>query len=134
MVVDLPAPLGPRNPSTWPRGTSKLTSSTAAIAPKRLRRPLIASSVSMPDGSPWCALALLPNLGAACTAAAAAVKGARGYKPLMRKGLAAVRFQVWSNARTLVQSRAGIGIRRGGEPVAMVLHDLVGRDDIRFSP
>ena len=29
MVVDLPAPLGPRKPSTWPRGTEKVTSTTA---------------------------------------------------------------------------------------------------------
>jgi glutathione S-transferase len=52
----------------------------------------------------------------------------------MRKGLAAVRFQVWSKASTLVQSRTGIGLEWGGEAVAIVLYDLVGRDDIRFSP
>src|SRR6185503_7200542 len=33
MVVDLPAPLGPRNPSTSPRSTVKETSSTAWIWP-----------------------------------------------------------------------------------------------------
>ena len=35
MVVDLPAPFGPRNPSTSPRCTVKLTPSTARRAPKR---------------------------------------------------------------------------------------------------
>src|SRR5579872_4631377 len=39
MVVDLPAPLGPRKPSTWPRGTSKLRSSIAVRSPYRLVRP-----------------------------------------------------------------------------------------------
>src|SRR5580692_8344822 len=31
MVVDLPAPLGPRKPTTWPRSTSNDTSSTAVM-------------------------------------------------------------------------------------------------------
>ena len=35
IVVDLPAPLGPRNPRTSPRSTAKLTSSTAVTGPKR---------------------------------------------------------------------------------------------------
>ena len=38
MVVDLPAPLGPRKPSTVPRSTEKLTPSTAVKAPKRFTR------------------------------------------------------------------------------------------------
>src|SRR5687767_9560259 len=38
MVVDLPAPLGPRKPSTSPRSTVKETSSTARLAPKVLTR------------------------------------------------------------------------------------------------
>ena len=33
IVVDLPAPFGPRNPTTSPRATLKLTSSTAVIVP-----------------------------------------------------------------------------------------------------
>jgi hypothetical protein len=36
MVVLLPAPLGPRNPTISPRATSKDTSSMAVKAPKRL--------------------------------------------------------------------------------------------------
>ena len=36
--VDLPAPLGPSRPKIWPRGTSKLTSSSAALR----RAPLAA--------------------------------------------------------------------------------------------
>src|SRR5690606_35291518 len=39
MVVDLPAPFGPRKPSTSPRCRRKLTWSTAVIGPKRLVRP-----------------------------------------------------------------------------------------------
>ena len=39
IVVVLPAPLGPRNPNTSPRCTSKSTPSTATYPPKRLVRP-----------------------------------------------------------------------------------------------
>src|SRR5690242_5078967 len=38
IVVDLPAPLGPRNPSTSPRPTSNETPSTARFDPKDLLR------------------------------------------------------------------------------------------------
>ncbi len=38
MVVDLPAPLGPRNPSTSPRSTVKETLLTATFAPNALVR------------------------------------------------------------------------------------------------
>src|SRR4051812_13386551 len=38
MVVDLPAPLGPRKPSTSPRSTVNETSSTARFAPKVFTR------------------------------------------------------------------------------------------------
>jgi hypothetical protein len=33
IVVDLPAPFGPRKPVTWPRGTMKDRSSTATVVP-----------------------------------------------------------------------------------------------------
>src|SRR4051812_11984414 len=39
MVVDLPAPLGPRKPKKLPRGTSRSTPSTAALRAYDLRRP-----------------------------------------------------------------------------------------------
>src|SRR5438094_7713969 len=39
MVVDLPAPLGPRKPNVSPGGTSKLMPRTASKSPKRLPRP-----------------------------------------------------------------------------------------------
>ncbi len=51
MVVDLPAPLGPRKPSTSPRATEKLTASTAVKLPNRLVRPSISISAASP-GSP----------------------------------------------------------------------------------
>src|SRR5713226_10580323 len=35
MVVDLPAPLGPRKPKNWPGATLRFTSSTATRSPKR---------------------------------------------------------------------------------------------------
>src|SRR5437588_4998540 len=38
MVVDLPAPLGPRKPSTSPRSTQKETSFTASFGPNALLR------------------------------------------------------------------------------------------------
>src|SRR4029453_3651937 len=38
-VVVLPAPLGPRKPTTVPWSTSKLRSSTATTSPKRLGSP-----------------------------------------------------------------------------------------------
>src|SRR6266700_400204 len=39
MVVDLPAPFGPRNPKVWPGGTEKLTPRTASSSSNRLTRP-----------------------------------------------------------------------------------------------
>jgi hypothetical protein len=33
MVVDFPAPFGPRKPVTWPDGTVKLRASTATLSP-----------------------------------------------------------------------------------------------------
>src|SRR5829696_8062237 len=41
MVVDLPAPLGPRSPTHLPHGTSRSRPSTAAIVPNRFFIPLI---------------------------------------------------------------------------------------------
>src|ERR1700744_6108964 len=41
MVVDLPAPLAPRKPSTSPGATVKVRSSTASLSPYRLERFLI---------------------------------------------------------------------------------------------
>src|SRR3989304_853256 len=38
MVVVLPAPLGPRNPTTSPRATSNDTSRTACVVPNDLER------------------------------------------------------------------------------------------------
>src|SRR3954462_765551 len=49
MVVDLPAPFGPRKPRTSPRPTVNDTSSTAAMAPNRLVRLRIAIISSMDD-------------------------------------------------------------------------------------
>lgn len=40
MVVDFPAPLGPRNPRTSPFLTENERSSTAALGPKRFVRPV----------------------------------------------------------------------------------------------
>jgi hypothetical protein len=48
-VVVFPAPLGPRSPMIAPRGTAKLTPSTATVAPKRFVRfsdSIIASSLT----------------------------------------------------------------------------------------
>src|ERR1700676_4363259 len=44
IVVDLPAPFGPRNPTTSPRPTLKDTLSTAVKVPKRLVSPSISMS------------------------------------------------------------------------------------------
>src|ERR1700722_13948543 len=38
MVVDFPAPLGPRNPKNWPGATRRFTSCTATKSPKRRGR------------------------------------------------------------------------------------------------
>ena len=51
MVVDLPAPLGPRKPSTSPRSTLKDTSSTAMIGPKRRVKARTSIIVSMSSRS-----------------------------------------------------------------------------------
>jgi hypothetical protein len=42
IVVDLPAPLGPRNPNTSPVATSKSTPRTASTSSKDLTRPFTA--------------------------------------------------------------------------------------------
>jgi hypothetical protein len=49
MVVDLPAPLGPRKPTTSPLATEKLTSSTAVKLPNRFVSPSISMSAVNPD-------------------------------------------------------------------------------------
>src|SRR5437667_12712691 len=41
MVVDLPAPLGPRKPKTSPRSTTRSMPATAVIGPKLLVSPSI---------------------------------------------------------------------------------------------
>ena len=38
MVVDFPAPFGPRKPCTWPVGNSRSSPSRATVDPKDLRR------------------------------------------------------------------------------------------------
>src|SRR3954447_10495960 len=52
IVVDLPAPFGPRNPSTSPRRTLKDTLSTAVKLPKHLVSPSISISGGRSDVSP----------------------------------------------------------------------------------
>src|SRR2546430_391890 len=44
MIVDLPAPLSPTRPRVRPRGTAKLTSSTAQNCPKYL--PMLLTSIT----------------------------------------------------------------------------------------
>ena len=56
IVVVLPAPLGPRNPTTWPAGTSNERSFNATMAPYERRRPWSSSRlltfVPYADGPP----------------------------------------------------------------------------------
>ena len=51
-VVDLPAPLGPRNPRISPGHTSKLKSRTALRGPKFLLRFLAEIKAWLPQGKP----------------------------------------------------------------------------------
>ena len=51
IVVDLPAPFGPRKPSTSPRATPNETSSTAVKLPKRLVSPSISISTGWPSAA-----------------------------------------------------------------------------------
>jgi hypothetical protein len=44
MVVDLPAPLGPRKPKNWPGATVRLTSWTAVKSPNRRVRPVVVTA------------------------------------------------------------------------------------------
>src|SRR4029450_11964314 len=57
MVVDFPAPLGPRNPVTLPGRTVKLRSSTASLSPYRLVNPwtsiMLSAFSAVPLGSGW---------------------------------------------------------------------------------
>src|ERR1700719_3268102 len=55
IVVDLPAPFGPRNPNTSPAGTLNDTLSTATTGPNFLTRLQISSIPSLPRaGGPLC--------------------------------------------------------------------------------
>ena len=49
IVVDLPAPFGPRKPSTSPRATVNVTLSTAVKLPNRLVSPAISISTGWPS-------------------------------------------------------------------------------------
>jgi hypothetical protein len=57
MVVDFPDPLGPRNPVTTPGRTSKVTSSTATVAPYRFDRPRAAITAGFPGRAAGAAVA-----------------------------------------------------------------------------
>jgi hypothetical protein len=46
IVVDFPAPFGPRNPVTTPGSTTKLSRSTAVLSPYRLVRPSISIMIA----------------------------------------------------------------------------------------
>ena len=50
IVVDLPAPFGPRKPVTLPGATSKVRSSTARTAPYCLVSPRTSIMVEAPNG------------------------------------------------------------------------------------
>jgi hypothetical protein len=57
IVVDLPAPLGPRNPSTSPRSTENEMPSTARFVPKTRAR--LSTLIIAFDFDPFCRL-LMP--------------------------------------------------------------------------
>ena len=52
IVVVFPAPLGPRNPSTSPLWTARLTPSTAVICPQRFVRPCARNTTAAEARSP----------------------------------------------------------------------------------
>src|ERR1700735_3283986 len=52
MVVVLPAPFGPTNPQTEPRGMARLKPSTTVRLPKRLVSPAVDTASDEPGGSP----------------------------------------------------------------------------------
>src|SRR6185312_6647462 len=70
IVVDLPAPLGPKSPKHTPTGTSRSSPSTAVIGPKRLTTP----RSDIAGGAPIALSSLLgpPLLGRAPTLVPAA--------------------------------------------------------------
>ena len=54
MVVDFPEPLGPRNPYTAPRGTTRSRSLTTVRPAKVLVRPWVRTTASLPaSGAGW---------------------------------------------------------------------------------
>src|ERR1700719_66583 len=69
IVVDLPAPFGPRNPNTSPAGTLNDTLSTATTGPNFLTRLRISSIPSLPRAGgadiSWSAAAATPLPGSA---------------------------------------------------------------------
>src|SRR5262249_9441473 len=88
MVVVLPAPLRPRKPTTCPRSTSKLTSSSARTGPQYLvtrSAGIIMARVRCPVGSEergWCRQrpAPAPHLYTYAACAAVVLIAAVGYE------------------------------------------------------
>ena len=81
MVVDLPAPFGPRKPNVSPVATSKLMPRTASMSPYRLVSSLTAIAVLRPGpewAGPGCAEP--PASAPVCTATCCASL----YEPLIR--------------------------------------------------
>src|SRR5208337_1568935 len=73
MVVDLPAPLGPRKPKTSPLLTARLSRSTAVKSPKRLTRFSITTELAAS------CMACLSNLDAAADCIHKEVFDGRSY-------------------------------------------------------
>ncbi len=84
MVVDLPAPLGPRKPSTSPGSTEKLRSSTASMPSKFFTRFCVWIMASSDQGArEWfsAGAAILRKEGGDC-----ARRANPDYMPVMRAG------------------------------------------------
>src|SRR5262245_34264655 len=109
IVVDFPAPFGPRKPKVSPRLTVKSMPRTASTSPYRLTRPETDITVSGPAPSLTCSLAgLIP----ACAAIAAASGGAGLLAVLDRPAARVIAWPFATGAALLaIAGRPG---RRGG--------------------
>src|SRR5271163_1358130 len=117
MVVDFPAPLGPRNPKNWPAATRRFTSCTAIKSPKRRVRCSveIAGAAMVAD-----VLMEFQTLAQSCCVAKnlARVDGSRGQCGCLRKNR-----QNCGQLQT--ESAAAFGPVESGDPSAVLFHHTV---------
>src|SRR4051794_21155369 len=143
-AVVLPAPLGPRTPSTLPRRAARSTPSSAWVAPKRLRSPSASIAYSMPAASdaPLAARAQIAHTPgspvlADCEDLQPALAAGRGERALLAH--AGARQRLADRRVDRHPAGAGVGLGRADQRVGGALacgvldvHRAAEADDLRL--